>query len=196
MEEIIKDELNVKKVVFRENEEELVEYRAKANFKVLGKELGKDMKKAADRIEALGALQIRSLLDGGKVSIDLDGRNVTLDADSVSVTRTEKENLKVLNEGSLTVALDPELTDSLLMEGMVRDIVRSVQNRRKEINLNVTDRIQLSIHGPDSVKKACEGFWEYLAAETLATGWKWETKSGATEIECGDEKCTIEITKA
>ena len=65
MEELIREELNVKMVIFRDNEEDLVEYTAKANFRVLGKILGKDMKAAAARIEALAAAEIRAFLDGG-----------------------------------------------------------------------------------------------------------------------------------
>ena len=124
MRELIREELNVKDVVLRDNEEELVEYSAKANFKVLGKSLGKDMKEAAARIEALGGRDIRTLLAGGTVELRLAGRSVPLTAEAVLVTRTEKEHLKVLNEGSLTVALDPELTEELVHEGLVRDLVR------------------------------------------------------------------------
>jgi isoleucyl-tRNA synthetase len=196
MEDIIRDELNVKAVVFRENEEELVEYKAKANYKALGKELGKDMKKAAEKIETLSMKEIRSLLDGSALPMTIEGKTFELRADSVSVTRIEKENLKVINDGSLTIALDPELTPALVQEGMVRDIVRSIQNRRKEMNLNVTDRIVFSIHGPEIVKAACENFWDHLASETLAVSWKWESVDDGTEIECGDVKAVIGIVKA
>ncbi|MBN1696283.1 MAG: isoleucine--tRNA ligase [Spirochaetales bacterium] len=196
MEEIIKDEMNVKNVVFRENEEELVEYRAKANYRVLGKELGKDMKKAAEKIETLRMSEIHSLLEGSVLSLDLGDRVFDLTAEGVSVMRIEKENLKVLNEGSLTIALDPEMTDELVREGIVRDIVRSVQNGRKEIGLNVTDRINLFIHGPEMVRDAVESFWEHLCSETLADSWKWEEHSGAQEVECGTEKCRIFLEKA
>ena len=117
MRELIREEINVKEVVLRENEEELVEYSAKANFKVLGKNLGKDMKEAAARIEALGGRDIRTILAGGTVELRVAGRSFPLTAEGILVTRTEKEHLKVLNEGSLTVALDPELTPELVAGG-------------------------------------------------------------------------------
>jgi isoleucyl-tRNA synthetase len=195
MQDIIKEELNVKVVVFRENEEELVEFNAKPNYRVLGKTLGKDMKQAAQRIEELPTKEIQSLLAGEKISIHIGSRKIDLTADEIIVQRNEKQNLKVLNQDSLTVALDPELTAELLEEGIVRDMVRGVQNLRKEMGFNVTDRITLKLHGTDSVLKAVEHFQDHLTAETLALSWKWEKAAQAQGIECGNEKCYIAIEK-
>jgi isoleucyl-tRNA synthetase len=196
MQDIIKEELNVKAVVFRENEEELVEFNAKPNYRVLGKALGKDMKQAAERIEKLSTKEIQSLLAGEKISIHIGPRKIDLIPDEIIVQRNEKQNLKVLNQDSLTVALDPELTTELLEEGLVRDMVRGVQNLRKEMGFNVTDRITLKLHGTDSILKAVEHFQDHLTAETLALSWKWEKGAEAQEIDCGDEKCYIAIEKA
>lgn len=196
METIIRDELNVKSVILRKNEEELVEYRAKPNYRLLGKLLGKDMKAAASRIEKLSMSEIQSLMDGAILSLDLSGRSFDLTADGIQIIRIEKENLKVLNEGSLTVALDSELTDELVEEGLIRDMVRSIQNLRKEMDFEVTDRISLYIFGPESVKNAVENFYEHLTGETLATHWAWEKRADSREFECGEEKCLIAIEKA
>jgi isoleucyl-tRNA synthetase len=196
MEDIIKEELNVKEVIYKENEEELVEYKAKANFRVLGKELGKDMKEAAKKIEELQPKEIQSLLEGATLSIDLDHRTVDLTSESVVVQRFEKENLKVLNEKSLTLALDSEITKELKQEGLVRDIVRSVQNLRKDRDLNVTDRIELYIHGNDEIREALETHEEYITNETLSLTVNWKKPENPREIECGDEKALIDIQKA
>ncbi len=196
MEDIIREELNVKDVMFRENEEELVEYSAKANYRVLGKQLGKDMKAAAKRIEALTPEEIQSIIEGATLSIDIGKRMIDIDENSVVVQRSEKENLKVLNEGSLTVALDPELTADLYREGLVRDIVRSVQNLRKDKGLDVTDRIELYLHGSDTVRTAVEEFAEHLTEETLADNWEWRSTDDAIKAECGEETCSIALRKA
>jgi isoleucyl-tRNA synthetase len=196
MEELISDELNVKKIVFRDNEDELVEYRAKANFRLLGKQLGKDMKAAAAEIERLELSQIHELLAGRPVSLTVDGRPFTLTPDAVEIQRIEKENLKVINEGSLTVALDPELTPELVDEGIVRDLVRGIQNLRKESGLAVTDRIELRLFGSPALKSAAERLRHHLVSETLATSWTWEKAAGAVEIECGDETCFVSLKKA
>jgi isoleucyl-tRNA synthetase len=200
MEDIIAEELNVKEVYFRENEEDLVEYSVKANFRVLGKQLGKDMKAAASRIAELSSTEILSLLEGATLSVSFEGaqfNSVDITSESVVIQRSEKENLKVLNEGNLTIALDPEITEDLLQEGMVRDIVRSIQNLRKESGLEVTDRIKLFISGSDSVRAAVESFEDNLLSETLGDSWVWENHDNAFEGSCGDdEPCYIALEKA
>jgi isoleucyl-tRNA synthetase len=195
MEDIIKEELNVKEVVFKKNEEELVEYRAQPDYKILGKVLGKDMKTAAEKIKAFKKNNIISLMEGATLSLDLGKRSFDLTKDDVKIIRYEKENLKVLNQDSLTVALDPELTEALIQEGLVRDMVRSIQNMRKEKRLNVTDRILLNIFGSDTVKAALENFMEHLTNETLAVSCNWEKSADAMEVQCGDENCFISISK-
>ena len=198
MVDIIREELNIKEVIFRENEEELVEYSAKANFRVLGKILGKDMKVAAARIATLTMDEIQTMLEGSTLNIEFDGaehKNLDITEEHLMIQRQEKENLKVLNEGSLTIALDPEITEELKNEGIVRDIVRSVQNLRKESNLDVTDRINLFIDGSEAVKIAVEAFEDHLTQETLTAEWKWEKKDNAIEANCGDEKCLIALAK-
>ncbi|MEL3906852.1 MAG: isoleucine--tRNA ligase [Treponema sp.] len=173
MENSILEELNVKEVIFHDKEDKLVEYSAKANFKVLGKELGAKMKTAAAQIEQLSSGEIESLLEGATLILDVEGQPVELTAEKVMINRIEKANLKVINEGTLTVALNTEITEDLLLEGYIRDLVRAVQNLRKEAGLAVTDRITLFVSGTDSggtqlLKKAFDTNKEYLMNETLA----------------------------
>ncbi len=196
MEELIKEELNVKRVIFRRNEDELVEYRAKANFRLLGKQLGKDMKAAAERIGRLGLPEIHKLLDGRDVTLEVDGRSIILSPQAVEIQRLEKENLKVVNDGSLTVALDPELTPELIEEGMIRDLVRGIQNLRKEKGLEVSDRIALSLSGSRTLRAAAGNHRDHVLSETLAVSWSWEKTADAVEIDCGDEKCVVSLRKA
>jgi isoleucyl-tRNA synthetase len=113
----------------------------------------------------------------------------------VLITRTERESLKVLNEGSLTVALDPELTDDLIQEGMIRDLVRGVQQLRKDRGLEVTDRIRLYLYGPEEVQEAVESFEEHLTGETLAESWHWEQRADAIRIDCGQEVCLTSLER-
>jgi isoleucyl-tRNA synthetase len=194
MMEIIREELNVKNVILRDNEEDLVEYEAKANFRVLGKELGRDMKAAAERIEALSQAEIQGILEGATLSLDLGGRQVDITAEKLDIRRNEKARLRVLNEGTLTVALDTEVTEELAREGDVRDLVRGLQNLRKERGLAVTDRIRLSLYGPERLRLAWDAFADYVAAETLAAEVVWEETAG-TAIEAGDESWIVSITK-
>jgi isoleucyl-tRNA synthetase len=196
MQDIIKEELNVKQVVLKENEEELVEYIIKPNYRTLGKTLGKDMKAAAGLIEKLPAKDKSVLVEGKSLTLNMGARSVRLTPEDVVIQRNEKQNLKVMNQGSLTVALDPQLDEELVREGMVRDLVRGIQNLRKESGLEVTDRIHLAIYGSDALLEAVERFQEHLTSETLAVSWKWEKKQPAQEIECGSQTCFVAIEKA
>jgi isoleucyl-tRNA synthetase len=195
MEEIIREELNVKKVVFRDDEEDLVEYQAKANFRVLGKELGKDMKEGATAVEKLAARQIAALLGGSTIVIEVAGRTIELTKDKLDVRRIEKASLRVVNEGTLTVALDAEINQSLLDEGNARDLIRGVQTLRKDSGLAVTDRIELSVYGSAELRRAFDAFGSFVSGETLAVALRWEEATGMTEIEAGDEHWKVALKK-
>jgi len=201
MAEIIREELNVKDLAFRDNEEDLVEYEVKANFRVMGKELGRDMKAAAARIEGLSQAEIRGLLEGASLSLDIqtgDGGNRTVEiaADKLDIRRREKANLRILNEGTLTVGLDTEITRGLSMEGDIRDLIRGVQNRRKEMGLSVTDRIKLTVFGSDKLREAWNSLGPGVAEETLAVETVWARAEGQTALEAGDETWFVKIEKA
>jgi isoleucyl-tRNA synthetase len=205
MEDIIREELNVKDVLFRDNEEDLVSYEVKANFRVLGKELGKDMKAAASRIEALRQQEIQGLLEGATLSIDITSaeggsRALEITAEKLDIRRIEKANLKVLNEATLTVGLDTEITEELSQEGDVRDLVRGIQNLRKEKGFEVTDRIKLTLSGSAVLKKAWDNFSAFASSEILATETVWaEVKNSEVkdmkEIEAGEERWLVHIQR-
>jgi len=196
MEDIIRDELNVKEVIFREDEEELVEYQAKANFRALGKELGKDMKQGAAIVEALSPKQIASLLAGSVLVIEVAGRHVELTLDKVEVRRQEKAGLRVVNEGTLTVALDAQITQALMDEGNARDLVRGVQTLRKDSGLAVTDRIRLSVSGSDALRRAFDAFGDFVSGETLAVELRWSAVPGQIDVEAGDDAWKVALEKA
>lgn len=194
MEDILREELNVKAVVFHDNEEDLVEYAAKPNYRVLGKQLGKDMRAAAEVIEALPTAQIERLVAGEALSIEVAGRIVQLTPDSVDIRRSERPGLKVLNEGTLTVALDTVVTRELLLEGYARDLVRGIQNLRKESGLEVTDRIRLSLDGDAELKEAATMFGDFIAGETLAVQTRWGNgpeAAGAGGSAAGEAETTF-----
>jgi isoleucyl-tRNA synthetase len=201
MEDIIREELNVKEVIFRDNEEELVVYEVKANFRILGKMLGKDMKAAAARIAALRQNEIQGLLEGATLSleipeaVDLQHRIVEITADKLDIRRIEKAHLKVVNEGTLTVALDTEISPELAQEGDVRDLIRGVQNLRKEAGFAVTDRIQLQLFGSLRLQAAWTSFADYVAAETLAKDVRWAEGGAMYAIEAGEETWQVQLEK-
>jgi isoleucyl-tRNA synthetase len=140
-------------------------------------------------------------MEGASLSLDIPSesggtRALEITADKLDIRRNEKANLRVLNEGTLTVGLDTEITRELSMEGDIRDLIRGIQNARKETGMSVTDRIELSVHGSDLLKEAWDRFGETAAAETLATKTGWAKVDGQIQIEAGDEPWFVKIQPA
>ena len=196
MQETILEELNVKKVVFHDREDELVEYKAKANFRILGKELGQKMKTAANIIAQFTSAQIQDILNLKPVSIEVEGQKVELNAEKIIVERIEKQDLRILNEGTLTVGLETKISDELKKEGYVRDLIRGIQNLRKESGFEITDRINLCVGGDSSLKAAFEMFKDTIAGETLSSSCQWSENLTGTQIEADDAKWICTVNKA
>ena len=192
---IIAEELNVKKVTIRSDESSLVTYSAKANFKVLGSKLGKNMKEVAAEIQKLSSSEIASILDGIPLQVKYSEGEIALSEGDLVVQRAEKEHVKVLNEGAITVGYDTEITESLLLEGIARDLVRFVQTERKEKDFEVADHIHLTVWGGDNLKKAVEAFRSYINEETLADTLDVAENDGCT-TEIGEETVSVSVVKA
>lgn len=186
MSNIIAEELNVKEVEINGEETSLVDYSAKANFKALGSRLGKSMKEVAGKIQELHSEHIAHILEGFRhiVSYGEDAK-VELSAEDLVIQRKEKENLKILNEGQLTVGFDTEVTQSLLYEGLARDIIRAIQTLRKESGLEVSDRIILTIGGDDEIKASYEMFQKFIESETLTCESSFDASIDAPENDFG-----------
>jgi isoleucyl-tRNA synthetase len=167
--EIVRDELNVRRVRFVAAAEELGTYEVKANYRTLGPLFGSEMPLAAQAIAALDPLAVATALrEGSSLGISVGGREHTLSADDVILTMRPPEGYSVEREGAHAVALDLEIDDDLRREGFAREIVRTVQNARKNAGLEVEDRIELALSGDPSLIAAAEAHREHLAAETLA----------------------------
>jgi isoleucyl-tRNA synthetase len=201
MQDVIREELNVKRVVFSDNEDDLVTYEARANFRAMGKELGKDMKAAAECIETLNQMQARALLNGAAITLEIDSidgvpRRFTITADKLNIRRIEKASLKVLNQGTLTVGLDATISEELAQEGDARDLIRGIQNERKESGFAVTDRINLTVFGSDRLKKAWDAFCALICAETLSVEFEWKQTADMKTITADEETWFVKIAKA
>ena len=178
---IIADELNVKKVEFTSDESELVKRSCKANFKVLGSRLGKNMKAAAARIAGLSGQEISDILAGKPLALSFDdGSSAEITADDLIIQREEKPGLVAASEGGVTIALATALTPELVAEGLARELVSRVQNLRKEMKFDVTDRIDLVCVMPEDKAAMLAPFEKYIAGEVLAESIAF---SGETTVE-------------
>ena len=122
---------------------------AKPNFPVLGKRLGKRMKEFGARIQQLTREQIESLQETGAITIDGE----TFGADEIQVLREAKPGTNALSNRFISIDLDCTLDDELIAEGVAREVVNRIQRSRKEMNLNVSDRITVSYRGAEAVRR-------------------------------------------
>ena len=164
----IAGELNVKEVGTVADPREIANLSAKANFRALGPRFGKRSPLAAKRITAMTPDEIMTLRADGRVALDFEGKNVDFTFEEVMVMEEGVGSFVATGGQGLTVALDTTLTDELKQEGLAREIINKVQNLRKKSGLEVSDRINLAISGPESVLAAVSRFSERITTETLA----------------------------
>ncbi len=168
LEGLIADELNVRTVEFSTDSSALATTQAKPNFKKLGPKLGPLMKQATGLIAGLNDEQIAQIIGGASVEVSLEGRAIELTAEDIEIVRQPKEGLAVSTEGSLVVGLDTALNTDLIQEGLAREFVNKVQSLRKEMDLEVTQRIEIRFYSDEEVKAAVEAHRAYIQSETLA----------------------------
>jgi isoleucyl-tRNA synthetase len=167
--DVVREELNVRRVRFVAAAEELGSYEVKANYRTLGPLFGREMPLAADAVAALDPAHVAAALrDGGSVGIMVGGREHTLSADDLLLSMRAPEGYSVEREGAHAVALELSIDDDLRREGRAREIVHAVQNARKTGGLRVEDRIELALFGAPDLLDAAGSFREYLMGETLA----------------------------
>ncbi|MFN8118265.1 MAG: isoleucine--tRNA ligase [Micropruina glycogenica] len=185
-------ELNVQRVESFASAGDLVDYSAKGNFRALGKRFGKDTPKIAASIAATDAAALAASLAAEGTAV-VDG--VEVSADEVIVSERPREGWSVVNEQGETVALDLELTPELVQAGLAREVVRTVQEGRKNAGLEVSDRIDLRWHAEGDLAEAIRAHSDAIAAEVLATSiTEGEPSDGwTTEPDLG---LAVQITKA
>ncbi len=166
---IIKDELNVKELRFGGRREDFVSYRAKPNYRLLGKRFGARMPQVEAAVAALSKDDIERGLAEGRWHIVVDGEEHVVTADEILVETVAKPPFVVVSDRGITVALDVTITPELRAEGLARETINRIQNTRKEAGLDVTDRIVLSLVTDDAeLRSALEKHKTTIAAETLA----------------------------
>jgi isoleucyl-tRNA synthetase len=166
--EVVREELNVKDVDFLSSAEGIVTLTARPNFRALGPRFGKRTNDAAEAIRGLPQEALSRFLSGAQVSFELDGEQHELGAEELEVAQEASTGLLVKAEGAYAVALDPELDEELLAEGVARELVNRIQRLRKDAGLDITDRIELSIAGPEAIVSAAKEHEGFIGGETLA----------------------------
>lgn len=189
---LIATELNVKEVKFTSDETQFVQLIAKPNFRILGKKVGKLMRPVQQEIATFDAAKLSALQAGKTVTITVQGETIELTSEDVEVEREVREGLQAANEGAITVILDTQITEPLLLEGMARELVNRVSTMRKEAGLDYTARITLTIDTTDHVRAAFDAHADYIKSELLATDVTFAPNSG-NEWEVNGDACTITL---
>jgi len=188
--DLIGEELNVRRVEVDREEEHLVHLSAKANFKVLGPRFGPRMREIADCIAALDHAAVSRLVEGA--SIRVSGEEITLP--DVVVQREPRGGVVVASEGSVSVALDVEVTEDLASEGLAREIVARLQGLRRDADLAVSDRIRLVWQSESAeIAAAIERHERLIAEEILALDILREDAAQETAIEANGLPLTVTL---
>ena len=178
MEDLILDEINVRTVEYVGDESGIVRKKAKANFKTIGPKYGKLAQPVAARIKTMTPAEISALEKEGSVRINVNGSTISITPEDLEIIREDIEGWLVESDGSLTVALDTELTPELLAEGIAREFVNRLQNMRKEAGFAVTDRISIAVRTEGAIGRQLLAMKEYICSETLAEEFSMEFTEG------------------
>ena len=168
MKQLILNEVNVKELEFVEAKG-MISKQVKCNFRTMGKKFGKLMKSVNAAVLAMSQDQIAQLEADEHISLILDtGDNVTVDLEDIEIYSQDIPGWSVANEGTLTVALDLTITEELRLEGVARELIRSIQTLRKESGFEITDRIRVTIPQSEDNKACLEKYADYIASQVLA----------------------------
>ena len=192
LDSLIKEELNVKEVVYVEDLSKYMNFTIKPNFKEVGKTLGSKIKAYQDALLTLPQEDIDLILKEETITIDLDGERLDVTPNMVDVRIESKEGFNVGMQNNKFVILSTELTRELLLEGIAREIVSKVQNLRKTNGYDIADRIKLYYDGEDDVLDAFNEFADYIKEETLATEYVQKHTDNVVDINGHDVFITIE----
>lgn len=191
---LIADELNVKKVVFGADETEYVSLKAKPNFRVLGKKVGKNMRPVQLAIDAFDQDKLTILLNGGSVPLLIEGETIVLTPEDVAVERIVRDGLVAANLDKVTIALDTAITEELLIEGLSREVINKINTMRRESGLDVTDRIRVKIDSTDRLKECYRVHGDFINNEVLCKEVTFGACEGTT-WDLNGESATIAVFK-
>ena len=163
------EELNVKAVEFIASDAGLVSYEVTPDFPRLGKRHGKLMPAIKSALAGADGNEILNELEkNGRYDLDVEGQTISLEPDDVHIKTSSAEGYVCSGGDGYMVALDTSLADDLVIEGLARELIRTIQDGRKSAGLDISDRISVAIEGSTAIQQAIETHREYIMSETLA----------------------------
>jgi isoleucyl-tRNA synthetase len=198
MRDVILEEVNIKELLILTDDSEIVNKSAKANFKSIGPKFGKKVKTVAEMIKNFTKEDISKIEKGNDIVLNVDGEDLVIAKDDVEIISSEITGWVVEAEAGITVAIDAELDDALIEEGLAREFVNRIQNMRKDAGFDVTDKIIINFTASENFIKAINNFKQYITTETLAEKLTEKNKTGkgfSQEFNIGEFDCSINIEK-
>ena len=193
--QLILDEVNVKELRFADAN--MLEKKVKCNFRVMGKKYGKLMKAVNAAVTALSQDEINRFDQQGSLELMVEGQPIVVERADVEIISEDMPGWTVANEGSLTVALDLEITPALRSEGLAREVVKRIQGFRKESGFEITDRIAVTLQSQPQLREAVEAYADYIASQVLADTITFaDNLTGeSVEFDFDDFKAAVSIRK-
>jgi isoleucyl-tRNA synthetase len=196
LEDYLRSELNVHDIFYDTDESAHIQVVARPNFPVLGKRLGKRMKEFQQLIAALRPDQIELLQSQG--SVELNGES--FGADEIQVLQQARPGTNTVSNGQIAVDLDTALDDELIRGGYARELVNRIQRRRKDMGLNVSDRVDVRYGGDRELMRAAGEHREYVRGETLALAFEPDPQLAAggpvVEVVIDDRRLLLAVEPA
>ena len=194
----IKDELNIKSIEICNDVNNLLSYDIKPNFGKLSEKYSKDMKEIISNLKSLDSDEIiEKIKNNNTINLKINNNNIEIIDEDLIINEIPKGNLCVGSNKDFTIALDTNIDNDLKMEGIVRDLIRYVQNFRKESALEVSDRINFSIIAPDEILESIKKFEKYFKNETLIENIEMDldTMNHITKFKINKNDVEIGISK-
>ena len=166
--ELIKEELNVKEVVFEDNLGTYINFIVKPNFKEVGKILGPKIKEFQEVLSKLGMDEVNKLRNEENVVVNLSGEEFTIEASMVDIRVESKEGFDATYKDNNFIVLNTKLTEELVNEGLARETISKIQQIRKNNGFEITDRVKVSYEASEEYSKAIDKFIPTIKDETLA----------------------------
>ena len=197
IEDLIKNEVNIKEIQYLTDTDGFIKKKIKPNFQLLGKRLGGRMKAASELIAQFGQNEISQLEKEGSYSLLIDSEPLILQINEVEITSEDIPGWMVAVKDSLTVALDVTITPELEYEGNARELVNRIQKIRKDNGYELTDRIGITMVENETLKASINQYKDYICAETLADVLELVPyMSNGLDIEVNDILLKIQVQKS
>ncbi len=195
--DVVKDELNVKEIIFTDDVREFTSYTFKPQLKTVGPKYGKQLKGIQEYLASVdGNAAMDTLKSEGALKFDVNGTEVALAEEDLLISIAQKEGFEASADGDVTVVMDTNLSEELIEEGFVNELISKFQNMRKDSGFEVMDRIRVYVSGNERIAAIMKKNEEAMATKLLADSIEYDkANAAAAEYTINGEKVTLGVEK-